>query len=316
MYASFYKLTEQPFELTPDPRFLHLSQSHWQALTTLVQGILLRKGIAVLTGPIGTGKTTLLFTMLQALSNPTIQPMPIATALLVNPTLTREEFLEAVLTEFEVQTTATSKVRQLAALQEMLLDRQGRGGTAVLVVDEAHLLSAELLEEIRLLSNMDTFDRKLLQVVLSGQPELLLKLDHPRLAALRQRVAMFHRLRPLTLPETSAYIAERLFAAGLRGPSPLASNAVELVFEYSRGVPRVINLLCDACFTQGFRTQSAQIGRTLVRDCAASLGLTEAAAFGPTKSPLGSPSIPTTGPSQHSSSQTTTNFALRRGSIG
>jgi general secretion pathway protein A len=153
-------------------------------------------------------------------------------------------------------------------------------------------------------------------VVLSGQPELLLKLDHPRLAALRQRVAMFHRLRPLTLPETSAYIAERLFAAGLRGPSPLASNAVELIFEYSRGVPRVINLLCDACFTQGFRTQSAQVGRTLVRDCAASLGLTDAAAFGPTKSPLGSPSTQTAGPLQHSSSQATTNFALRRGSIG
>jgi len=167
MYRSFYGLKDGPFRLTPDSRFFHLSEPHQNALRVLLEGIFYRKGLVMITGPIGTGKTTLVHTALQIFTD---KKMPVQSALLFNPTLTREEFLEMMLDEFEVKCTATSKPKRLAALHEMLLDIQRRGGTSVLFIDEAHLLSPELLEEIRLLGNADTHQEKLLQIVLSGQP--------------------------------------------------------------------------------------------------------------------------------------------------
>lgn len=273
MYTAFYNLKEQPFRLTPDPRFLHLAEPHRIALKVLLEGVLMRKGFLVMAGPVGTGKTTMLHAALHMLSERSVGTNRLATAFLVNPTLTRGEFLEAVLEEFEIVSDSPSKPRRLAALHQMLLETQQRGATAVLFVDEAHLLTPDLLEEIRLLSNADTYQEKLLQIVLCGQPELSALLDREELRALRQRIAASCQLRPLSLPETRAYVTERLYAAGLRGPGPFAGASLEAVHEFTGGVPRLINLLCDGCLSIGFASRRKQIEPDIVEEAAANLGL-------------------------------------------
>lgn len=270
MYLTFYGFKDEPFRLTPDPRYLHLSEPHQTALTAVLEGIFYRKGLVMLTGPIGTGKTTLVHTALQIISD---RKMPIKSALLFNPVLSRDEFLEMMLEEFEVPCSSTSKPRRLAALHKMLLETQRSRGTAVLFVDEAHLLSPELLEEIRLLGNADTHDGKLLQIVLSGQPELLTIMQRKELSALQQRIAARANLRPLTLSETELYVAERLQAAGLKGPSPFPSPTLEALHSFSEGVPRLINLIGDGCLALGFRSQRRTIEPQLVKEVAVSLGL-------------------------------------------
>ena len=273
MYLPFYKLKDEPFRLTPDPRFLHLSQPHRVALQTLLEGILYRRGLIMITGPIGTGKTTLMDAALQILSDLSRNNAQVRTALIFNPTLTREEFLEALLEEFEVSCTSTSKPGRLSALHRMLMETQRQGGTAALIIDEAHLLSSELLEEIRLLGNADTHQEKILQIVLSGQPELTTMLNRHELSALRQRIACRADLRPLTEAETSVYIAERLHIAGLGGNPPFASAALSAIFRYSQGVPRVINLLCEGCLVLGFKTQRNPIESDMVEAVAESLNI-------------------------------------------
>jgi general secretion pathway protein A len=272
MYLSFYRLKDEPFRLTPDPRYLHLSEPHQYALTSVLEGILYRKGLVMITGPIGTGKTTLVHAALQLLTS---KKMPIKSALLFNPTLSRDEFLEMMLEEFEVSCSSVSKPKRLMALQQMLLDTQRQGGTSVLFIDEAHLLSSELLEEIRLLGNADTHQQKLLQIVLSGQPELVTMMNRRELSALQQRIASRAHLRPLSLPETRLYVAERLQAAGLEGPSPFSGPAIEAIFSHAQGVPRLLNLVCDACLTLGFKSNRRTIQRDLVDDAAISLGLVQ-----------------------------------------
>jgi len=273
MYLSHYGLKTEPFQLTPDPQFLQLADAHRSALSILFQGVLMRKGFLVLTGPIGTGKTTILHAVMHILNDQAVSKAKLSTAFVVNPTLTRDEFLEFILDEFEVPCPSTSKPRRLAALNQMLLATQRRGGTAVLVIDEAHLLSMELLEEIRLLGNTDTYREKLLQVVLSAQPELHTVLGRKELQALRQRVAGWCQLRPLSLPETRAYIAERLHVAGLQGSSPFLATTVEKIFNYSQGVPRLINLLCDQCLLLGVGSQRLQIDPHMAEDAAVNLGI-------------------------------------------
>jgi general secretion pathway protein A len=270
MYASFYGFKDEPFRLTPDPRYLHLSEPHQAALTAVLEGIFYRKGLVMLTGPIGTGKTTLVHAALQIITD---RKMPIKSALLFNPVLTRDEFLEMILDEYEVRCSSASKPRRLAELHQMLLDTQRARGTAVLFVDEAHLLSSELLEEIRLLGNADTHDGKLMQIVLSGQPELLAIMERKELSALRQRIAARANLRPLSLPETKAYVAERLNAAGLQGLSPFPTPTLEALHGFSAGVPRLINLIGDGCLTLGFRNQLHLIQPSLVEEVAVSMGL-------------------------------------------
>src|SRR5437899_11246809 len=240
MYLTFFQLKDQPFRLTPDPRFLHLAEPHQAALTTLLEGIFYRKGLVMITGPIGTGKTTVIHTALRVIS---AKKTGITSALLFNPTLTRDEFLEMMLEEFEVSCPSASKPRRLMALHQMLLEAQRRGGTAVLFIDEAHLLSTELLEEIRLLGNADTHQEKLLQIILCGQPELLAMMNRRELSALQHRIAARAHLRPLSLAETRPHVAERLHAAGLQGPSPFPPSTLEVVFRCSEGVPRLINLV-------------------------------------------------------------------------
>lgn len=273
MYTKFYELREEPFRLTPDPRFLHLADPHRTALKLLLQGVIQRKGFLVVAGPVGTGKTTLLHAALQILTEKSAGRGRLVSAFLVNPTLSKDELLEAILDEYELTCTATSKPRRLAAFHQMLFETQQQGGTAVLFVDEAHLMSPELLEEIRLLGNTDTYQEKLIQIVLCGQPELFTLLHRPELRALQQRIASTCQLRPLSLPETRTYIAERLHAAGLRGPAPFVSAAVENIHILSGGVPRLINLLCDSCLTLGFESQKKQIDPAIVDQAAEDTGL-------------------------------------------
>jgi general secretion pathway protein A len=276
MYTTFYNLREEPFRLTSDPRFFHLAEPHAAALATLVEAVMRRKGFVLMTGPIGTGKTTVVHTALQILTERAATNHPISSAFILNPTLSREEFLEMLLSEFEITCTSTSKPARLAALQRMLLETQRKGGTSLLLVDEAHLLTSELLEEIRLLSNADTYQEKLLQIVLCGQPELLGLLRKPELRALRQRVASSCVLRPLSLPEVRSYIAERLHSAGFRGTaSPFPAPVLEEIVRLTEGVPRLLNLLCDACLTIGYKAHRPVIDLAIVAEAATELGLNE-----------------------------------------
>src|SRR5580704_2453266 len=276
MYTTFYNLREEPFRLTSDPRFFHLAEPHAAALATLVEAVMRRKGFVLMTGPIGTGKTTVVHTALQILSERAAANHPISSAFILNPTLSREEFLEMILTEFEIPCTATSKPARLSALQRMLLETQRKGGTSLLLVDEAHLLTPELLEEIRLLSNADTYQEKLLQIVLCGQPELLGILRRPEMRALSQRVASSCSLRALNLAEVRAYVAERLHSAGFRGTTTLfPTQVLEEIVRLTEGVPRLINLLCDACLTNGYKAQKPAVDLATVKESASELGLYE-----------------------------------------
>ena len=276
MYTSFYNLREEPFRLTSDPRFFHLAEPHAAALATVVEAVMRRKGFVLMTGPIGTGKTTVVHTALQILTERAATNHPISSAFILNPTLSREEFLEMLLSEFEITCTSTSKPARLSALQRMLLETQRKGGTSLLLVDEAHLLTPELLEEIRLLSNADTYQEKLLQIVLCGQPELLGILRRPELRALRQRVASSCVLRPLSLPEVRAYIAERLHSAGYGGAASLFPTQVLVeIVRLTEGTPRLVNLLCDACLTIGCKARRAVIDLAIVVEAATELGLNE-----------------------------------------
>jgi len=276
MYLNYYNFREEPFRLTSDPRFFHLAEPHAVALTTLIDAVTRRKGFVVVSGEIGTGKTMILHTALQILAEKA-SGSPMASAFVLNPLLTRDEFLEMVLTEFEIPCTGVSKPARLGVLHRMLLDTQRKGGTSVLLVDEAHLLSAELLEEIRLLSNADTYREKLLQIVLCGQPELLTLLRKPELRALHQRVSGTCVLRPLSCEEMRAFIAERMHAAGFLGTvPPFGGPAFEVLFRYSRGVPRLINLLCDACLAAGFKKRQPVILLDTIEEVAGELGLKEA----------------------------------------
>jgi general secretion pathway protein A len=271
MYLNYYGLKESPFRLTPDPQFLHFAEPHRDALQALLQGIIHRKGFLVLTGPVGTGKTTLLFTLLRILTKWLGNDGRLVSAFLVNPTLTREELMETLIQEFGISTNATTKPQRLSALQELFGATYNRGGTGLILVDEAHLMDTSLLEEFRLLGNMEMQKGKPLQIVFSGQPELADILRQPRLSALSQRIAVRTKLRELSLTETQAYIAERLHAAGLKDGSPFSTASIEQIYRLSGGVPRTINILCDGCLTMGLETKRKQIAPDMVLDVAESM---------------------------------------------
>ena len=277
MYLSRYKLKKSPFLLTPDPDFLHFGESHRQAFRALLEGILSRKGFMVLTGQVGTGKTTLINALLGSLHRVEIDApgrIPkVLTGLLVNPLLTRSELLEAVLDEFDIDCPHSTKPRRLLALQEKLLELQKVGGTAVLIIDEAHLLTVELLEEIRVLANIDMFRGKLFQVIFCGQPEFASVLLRPELKALRQRIAVLTELRPLNMAESNAYIEKRLRQAGLCGPSPFSTHSLEEIYRCTKGIPRLINLLCDKALLLACEQQIMQIGPEVVQNAVKKLSI-------------------------------------------
>jgi general secretion pathway protein A len=275
MYSAFYGLKHEPFRLTPDPRFLHLAEPHRNTLRAMLEGVSYRKGLQVAVGPIGTGKTTLLYSLQHILVHESSAGRPIRSAFIINPTLTQEELFEALFDELEITSSAATKPARLRGLHELLLDSHRRNGIVLVVIDEAHLLSPELLEEIRLLLNLDNYPANVLQLILCGQPELVPLLMKPQFAALRGRVAVVSKLRTLTLPETRAYIAERLHIAGLRSESPFTAPALEEIFRQAGGTPRLINLLCDRVLTAGFRRQLLRITPDLVREAVDGLTLCE-----------------------------------------
>lgn len=273
MYSNFYGLKQDPFRLTPDPRFLHLAEPHRNALRAMVEGVAGRKGLQVAIGPIGTGKTTLLYCLQHILLHEATREQPLRTAFVVNPTLTTDELFESLFDELEIHASAATKPARLRALHDLLLASHKSHSAVVLIIDEAHLMSPELIEEVRLLMNLDNYPVNVLQIILSGQPELLPLLMKPELAALRQRISVVTKLRPLTLMESRAYIAERLHVAGLHGENPFTTPALEEVHRLTNGVPRLINSMCDHTLTVGFRRQLKKIGSDCVLEAADEMGL-------------------------------------------
>lgn len=275
MYPAFYGLTQEPFRLTPDPRFLHLAEPHRNTLRAMLEGVAQRKGLQVSVGPIGTGKTTLLYCLQHILMHEAGPHPAIRSAFIVNPTLTQSEFHESLLDELELTVSGTSKPARLRALHQLLLESHSSGGAVLVIIDEAHLLSPELIEEVRLLLNLDNYPVPVLQVILCGQPELVPQLMKPQFAALRGRVAVVSKLRALTLPESRAYIAERLHVAGLMGENPFTAPALEEVFRRTRGTPRLINLLCDRALAAGFSRKSRKITPDLIIEAVDGLTLSD-----------------------------------------
>jgi general secretion pathway protein A len=273
MYSNFYGLKQDPFRLTPDPRFLHLAEPHRNALRAMVEGVAGRKGLQIAIGPIGTGKTTLLYCLQHILLHEATRERPLRTAFVVNPTLTTDELFESLFDELEIHASAATKPARLRALHDLLLASHKSHSAVVLIIDEAHLMSPELIEEVRLLMNLDNYPINVLQIILSGQPELLPLLMKPELAALRQRISVVTKLRPLTLMESRAYIAERLHVAGLRGENPFTTPALEEIHRLTNGVPRLINSMCDHTLTVGFRRQLKKVGSDCVLEAADEMGL-------------------------------------------
>jgi general secretion pathway protein A len=271
MYEAFFGLRERPFDLTANPRFLFLTPSHKEALGNLQYGIASHRGITLLLGEAGTGKTTLVRAALEQLRGQRSR-----IAYLSNPTLSRAEFVEFISDAFTLSPAAAgSKVRMLAELTATLRAHAAEGGINALVIDEAQSLPHELLEEIRLLSNLETPSAKLLPVVLAGQPELADRLNESSLRQLKQRVALRCALQPLDLKETAAYIAKRLRIAGGDGASIFTADAVRAVYRHSRGVPRSISVVCDNSLVSGFALDRRPVDADIVEDVARDFDLEE-----------------------------------------
>jgi general secretion pathway protein A len=265
MYLEFYALDHKPFGATPDPRFLHLTPGHREALAQLVYGIRERRGFVVLTGEVGTGKTTLLQALVRRLDE------EVAFAFVFNSTLPFEDILEYMIEDFAVVKAGISRAQRLIALNNFLLERRRSGQNAALIIDEAQNLAVETLEQIRLLSNFETPTDKLLQIVLAGQPELDDTLQLPQLRQFRQRIALWCHIPPLTREETRHYIATRLRIAGARDLGPFTEAAVDRIAAYANGIPRVVNVLCDHCLVIGFADQTRRIGEDIVAAAVANI---------------------------------------------
>jgi general secretion pathway protein A len=246
VYLQYYGLREPPFDLTPNPRFLFFSAKHREAYNHMLYGIREHKGFVQLTGEVGAGKTTLCRAMLKELGD------EFATALILNPVLDPAELVRAIATEFGFSTKAMSHLEVLSALNQLLVDLLIRGKDAVLVIDEAQDLTNELLEQIRLLSNLETDSRKLLQIVLMGQSELRDRLNDHRLRQLRQRITVRFHLRPLNRGELLPYMLHRLKVAGSNGAPNFTVGALWRIFRYTEGIPRLVNAVCDKCLLAGY----------------------------------------------------------------
>lgn len=270
MYTEFFGLEKLPFNLTPDPAFLFLPTKHGEALAGLVYAVTGRKGFVVLTGDAGTGKTTLLNTVLNQLPAGKIQ-----SSVILNPTLTASEFLEIVLLDFGVANVPASKAQRLWKLQEVLLQAYREDKIAVLVIDEAHKLSLEVLEEIRLLGNFEYGSDKFLQIVLLGQCELDQLLNRQDLRQFKQRIALRLYIDPLSAAEIPPYLSFRWEKAGGRAAAPFSPEAIHAIAEYSHGIPRLVNSLCDTALLMAFGDRSRSIDMPYIRDAAINLCLVE-----------------------------------------
>jgi general secretion pathway protein A len=267
VYLEFYGLIRAPFEMTPDPAFLYLGESHQEGLATLVYGVRARKGFVLLTGEVGTGKTTLLHSLLAQLDPST------ASAFIFNPKLDPEDFFLVLFDEFGIQEQCRTKAEYLLALNNFLIERLQKNETALLIIDEAQNLSPEMLEEVRLLSNLETPTSKLLQIMLVGQPELSDILARPELRQLRQRIVLRHNLRPFDSAELNDYIDERLKLAGYTGKGIFNRPARKELFALTGGVPRLVNILCDGALLTGYGRGLVTVGRDVIREVAQDLKL-------------------------------------------
>jgi len=261
MYRKFYGLKEKPFEITVDPRYFYLSETHKEALANLVYAVQERKGFAVITGEAGTGKTTLVQTLLSRLGPNT------RTAFIFNPKLdSNSDFLYLICEDLDLAGEKGSKVDYLIRLNNHLMDCYSRKEDVLIIIDEAHTLGPELLEEVRLLTNLENPGNKLLQVILLGQPELDNILNRPQFRALKQRINVRYRLRPLNQKETGEYIKRRLRVAGARSTHLFAPRAIRKVYQYSRGIPRLINTVCDNALISGYASEEKIIDVRIIRD--------------------------------------------------
>lgn len=267
MYRNFFDLRDFPFGSSPDPRFLYMLPQIREALACLQYGIETRKGFVVMTGEVGTGKTTLLRTVLGRFAKDQV-----SSAFVFNPRLEVLDFLDFVLTDFGIPPAVRTKSGMLQQLNRWLIERYRKGGMCVIVIDEAQNLSWELLEEIRLLTNLETSTEKLLQIVLAGQPELDKMLRDPRVRQLRQRVSLWCRTQPLSAEQTQAYITERLRIAGATH-LVLSPEAVQLVYHYSLGIPRVINLICEHALISAYVEEVKPVPARIVESVSIELDL-------------------------------------------
>src|ERR1700730_4266696 len=265
MYEAFYSLEDPPFVLTPDPRFLLRSKGHHEILAALLYGITSQKGLMPLVGDVGTGKTTLCRTLLREL------PDSVQSALVLNPHLSDADLIGTILDDLGVERRGTAKGELLATLSQYLLAAGSEGKTVLVIVDEAQQMSVESLEQIRILSNLETATRKLLQILLVGQPELEEKLKLNELRQLDQRIGIRCYLKPLPRKETYRYVEHRLRIAGLPGALPFTRSALGKIHQYSHGIPRVINLVCDRALMAGYSNRVREITPTLAKSAVRNL---------------------------------------------
>jgi general secretion pathway protein A len=266
MYESFYGLRENPFEVTPNPDYIYLGKNHREALANLLYGVRTKKGFIVITGEVGTGKTTLIHYLLDKLDGNDHTK----TAFLFNPKLTANDFIQYILEDLGVRVQGQTKAEYLHKLHRYLLNAYRDEKRVLLIVDEAHGLNPELLEEVRLLSNLETSKSKLIQIVLVGQPELDKTLSLPAFRQLRQRINMRYYLPPLSRKETEEYIEKRLRVAGAREPL-FTKKAIQEIYRKSGGIPRSINILCDNALLNGFALYQKIVDVRSVREVAKDL---------------------------------------------
>jgi general secretion pathway protein A len=258
VYVEYYGLTASPFDLTPNPRFLFYSPQHREALNHLLYGIRERKGFVQLTGEVGAGKTTLCRAALEQLGE------DYCTALILNPVLSATQLMKAIAKEFGIKVESDSRLEILSSINEFLLSQVEHHRNCVLIIDEAQNLTNDLLEQVRLLSNLETDDQKLLQIVLMGQPELRERLEDKKLRQLRQRIVVRYHLRVLSRLDVSRYIQHRLQIAGSQGAPFFTGPAIWRVYRYSQGVPRLVNALADKCLLAGYVEESDRINLRMV----------------------------------------------------
>jgi general secretion pathway protein A len=258
VYRTFFGLKDDPFSLSPDPAFLFRSSQHEEALSNLIYGVQARKGFVVLTGEVGTGKTTMLECLRDYLAAQRVE-----FAFVFNSRVTPDQFLEMIAYDFDLRCNRNSKTEILVALQEMLLAQANRGSTAVLIVDEAHNLDWDVLEEVRLLGNLENRRGKLLQIVLAGQPEFDHKLDAPNLRQLKQRIVLRYTLQPFSEDETVCYIDSRFATAGKPNQTVFSRELMNEIHRRSHGTPRIINAICDnlllTAFAEASRTATVEM---------------------------------------------------------
>jgi general secretion pathway protein A len=253
VYLEYYGLTEPPFTITPNPRFLFFSAKHREAFNHLLFGIRERKGFVQLTGEVGAGKTTLCRALLEQLGE------NFSTALILNPVLNADQLVKAVAMEFGLDVKGMDRLETVAVINDFLLRQMAEGRESVLIIDEAQDLTNELLEQVRLLSNLETDERKLLQIVLMGQPELRDRLNEHGMRQLRQRITVRYHLNPLRQFEVAQYVQHRLQVSGSKGAPYFTRPALWRIYHYSKGIPRLVNAVCDKALLAGFVEQTDKI---------------------------------------------------------